>query len=143
MKASELRLGNYALSLNGIITVRGIEADYDDLYGETLINDWKESSISPIPLTEEWLLKFGVQSIPHFTVGNTKFFDIGRNRQLSISSVNTPNCMVFLQDMENNARHEGNNPIVLHNYDYDGPLYVHQIQNLFYCLTGEELTIKE
>jgi len=100
----------------------------------------KERIQEDILVTEEYLLSIGAQSIPHFTIGNTKFFDLGRNRQLSISCVGTPNCMVFLQDMENNEKHEGNNPIVLHNYDYDGPLYVHKFQSLYFGLTGKTLS---
>lgn len=163
LQAKDLRCGNlvtdaYYDTFQKVITVESIHpkginvfaSDDNKPYGMhngtlEVEHDFEaeHNSLQGIPLTSEWLERFGAQSIPHFTVGNTKFFDLGRNRQLSVSCAGTPNCMVFLQDMENNSRHEGNNPIVLHNYDYDGPLHVHTFQNLFFALTGEELTIKE
>ena len=143
MKVEELRIGNLITVEGRIITVRGIEADFNDLTEYATVNDWAINLISPIPLTEERLMKLGAQSIPHFTIGNTKFFDIGRNRQLSVSCVGTPNCMVFIQDIGNDTMHEGNDPIVLHNYDYDGPLYVHTFQNLYFALTRKELVFTD
>ena len=48
--ARELRLGNYLLNigLNEVFQVKTIDSDMEHL-----------SLVAPIPLTEEWLLKFG------------------------------------------------------------------------------------
>ena len=74
MKANELRIGNYLINElayhynEGLCQVTGI---FHDLHGfkgyaiqtgegnTTLLNDEDESYFKPIPLTEEWLVKFG------------------------------------------------------------------------------------
>lgn len=85
----------------------------------TMINSHGEDECQPIPLTEEWLTKLGFNDhsikLPHivFDVANTLTYNI-EDRTLT--------------------------------FGYYGELrieYVHQLQNLFHSLTGEELTIKE
>jgi len=142
LRTQELRIGNYVYAyriiskVDGILSNTNIRLSTDSGLSGTISPD----NIHGITLTPEWLDRFGAKSIPHFTIGNTKFFDIGRNRQLSVSCAGTPNSMVFLQDMEKSASQE---PIVIHNYDYEGVLYVHTFMNLYFALTGEELTIKK
>jgi hypothetical protein len=69
--------------------------------------------LKPIPLTEEWLLKFGFDKIDfQFIKNGIKLFPI------------------------RDLYYRGNFPIK------SDIKYVHQLQNLFFALTGEELTIK-
>jgi hypothetical protein len=107
MKASELRIGNLVYdNLGGTLKIKGISLESD------------LSHIKPIPLTEEWLLKFGFEwknfafRDGTFTVRYQKEFYV----YLSV---------------------EGVRPIQI-KLDY-----VHQLQNLYFALTGEELVVKE
>ena len=79
-----------------------------------LFHNEKYHHYKPIQLTEEWLVKFGF--IKRTPTGY--YFDMGR------MSINLP-------DFE------------YKNIRIDVKLkYVHQLQNLYFALTGEELTIK-
>ena len=79
----------------------------------------------PIPLTEEWLTRFGFELPAHSWIGD-KFHlsEYGKGSK-------HPNGGVWVVAMNNN------NAII------SEIQYVHQLQNLYFALTGEELTIKE
>lgn len=121
MKASELRIGSTYLSTKFGVPVTLELADFDELYhrcdGAEIDDSVIESLIKPIPLTEEWLVKFGFETdhICWFkdgiTIGDYKdgFFYI-------------PAGMSFAKRK---------NPIES----------VHQLQNLVFALTGEELNV--
>ena len=117
MKASELRLGNWVECLSSTQQVQGVK-----MYGDcsevdlTAIHWIDDVDIKPIPLTEEWLLKFG------FETKDKVFWDVGNFR--------------VGQDRW------GGYDYVSRRVDIDLK-YVHQLQNLYFALTGEELTIKE
>ena len=132
MEAKELRIGNYVYDVYDHVN-RQID-------GYDFINT--KQHFKPIPLTEEWLLKFGFEKIPHFTVHNGMKLSIGRNRYLSVGDVNNPNQMMFLCSNVKDSN-VVEDLVCVHNYDYDGWLNVHQLQNLYFALTGEELTIKQ
>ena len=120
MESNELRIGNLVhyhdehLKPNDEV----IKISYLDLM--IIHHKEKYHHYSPIPLTEEWLLKFG------FTKTDNKYF-IGElnelnNRQLDLILCTDKNVISY--------------------QDYLHPiLYVHQLQNLYFALTGEELTI--
>ena len=77
------------------------------------------SYTKPIPLTEDWLIKFGFKKSKHwYTIGG-----------ISISA-----------DL-NRLTHEVNGTHVEFYNQFKCPEYVHQLQNLYFALTGEELTI--
>lgn len=119
MKANELRIGNYILH-------------------EPTIDDWEEIivtlpsllqvDISPesycgIPLTEEWLLKFG--------------FDESQNDKYKYY-IEPISLFRGLGD--------DNNKFYYHRSGHSKCLevkHVHQLQNLYFALTGEELELKE
>ena len=92
--------------------------------------------VKPIPLTEEILLKCAFQALPYFTVTNSHMISLGRERWLSIGDTENANQMVWLQHIE---RRNVTDLVCVHNYDYDGRMALHQLQNLYYSLTGEEL----
>lgn len=115
MKTSELRIGNYIL-YNGVkITVSGIFGNtirYDDSkYHDS--NSMGYEPYQPIPLTKEWLLKFGFNKrYKAFAKGDFTFIEnSGMAYKLSI-----------VDNM---------------------PKYVHQLQNLYFAMTGEELTLND
>jgi hypothetical protein len=73
--------------------------------------------IEPIPLTEEWLERFGFKVFPWGWVKKSNK-DFGVRLRLTSFSYEV----------------SGNNAVLL--------VYAHQLQNLFYALTGEELELK-
>jgi hypothetical protein len=121
MKADELRIGNYVY--NG-----GIESSVAYLLPNDIIcnvadfNGSLNGEVTPIPLTEEWLLKFGFGKDDF--CGAYVRYDSNR---LSITHDVKNNT--FLADIVKYLR--------------VFTRYVHQLQNLYFALTGEELTIKE
>jgi len=122
MKVNELRIGNYVnadLYNNDLILIESICSKNEEIFNSTT-GEIPLTSIKPIPLTEEWLLKFGFD-----LKKGTKYFHKEFNRlYLDIS-----------------------NPIYKHLGNVNGNLkeveYVHQLQNLYFALTNEELTIKQ
>lgn len=129
MKSNELRVGNWVTATKGnnyegkgVIQVRSISGSG--------INQWQDmgasgeeryEDVAGIPLTEEWLLKFGVDGkdllIPNY-----------HNTILRLSN---SDYMLMIQGYEGDK------------VELKRPKYVHQLQNLYHALTGEELTIKE
>lgn len=112
MKANELRIGNILLIGDEIESVRSIELGRIEGYyinGEYGI----ALNIEPIPLTEDWLIKFG------FT---------GDDSECSYRGVSIINIDGVFE---------------LFNHDFPVSIKsVHQLQNLYFAMTGEELTIK-
>lgn len=72
-------------------------------------------------------LKLGFEELPHYTVGNSLVYDLGRDRRLSLSDVGNPNEMLFIVEGANDSTPEAIN---LHNYDYDGYLTVGKLKLL-------------
>jgi hypothetical protein len=92
----------------------------------------------PIPLTEEWLLRFGFKKETH---AGTDLFLI----PLKIVAGQTLKgfCLYFTEDewdLSFTDYYTGKEKTELFPY---GLKYVHQLQNLYFALTGEELTIKQ
>ena len=138
MKATELRIGNYVYYGHTTHIVSGIhgnkvyswwvkdgepviEYEAKDISGTQVENPYIDviSQYEPIPLTEEWLEKFG--------------FDIKDKDRLD-----------WVKGAFNLERsNEDNNKFCFEVYSHYIPLdYVHQLQNLYFALTREELTIK-
>jgi hypothetical protein len=124
MKANELRIGNYllpgdhfivtAIRENGLIDMENPEYPEDDYCTKGI------EEIEPTPLTEEWLVKFG------FTIWKAGWMNY--QGQIYIKPVDG---LVEIGDSWGDT-------IEVNNIEY-----VHQLQNLYFALTGEELTIKE
>ena len=127
IQAKELRIGNWIIDHEADSSVSiywQIEEISKDGIKFRNSSSWISNNyIIPIELTEEWLLKFG------FDKWSNKF--IGIDTQFEI-----------LQILNNGtalAYDEFNNFITISN----NIKYVHQIQNLYFSLTGKELEIKE
>ena len=119
MKANELRIGNYVTLLGKITKVSPIMIA-EEYQSGLCSSDYLED----IPLTEKWLLKFGFDLIrnnkdsgykqyENYTNGFTIMFSIEVNEQ--------PVCWVESIGLD--------------------VMFVHQLQNLYFALTGKELTI--
>ena len=121
MKANELRIGNLVSYRNNIVVVSGIVGNtiyykvdnFNDYCFDINIEGCKP--FEPIPLTKEWLLKLG------FDVNNRPEW-IDQLKKYEIICGTTS----YLKGSENSVH-----PIK----------YVHQLQNLHFDLTGEEITI--
>lgn len=109
MKANELRIGNF-YDHNGVEAVATPNTIEEVWIAE---RNW----VKPIPLTEEWLLKFG--------------FDKKFNKD-KITII--PKGRLGYE----NGRTYFNSWVILEKQ----PDFVHQLQNLYFALTGEELTFK-
>ena len=122
MKASELRIGNWVQSGNDspfqVNRVHVIDID-DDMDGENTF---------PITLSEEWLLKLGINKriIKTQLNGSEDWFDV--SRVLVNDDIDNPKWG-YLFSMN------GESLTVIK--------YVHQLQNLYFALTGAELALSE
>jgi len=135
MKANELRIGNmiYHHMPDRVKYIRKISMDGAHIANKDGGN-WAVTiieHISPIPLTEAWLLKFGFITLADKQVkiyGKSYFIeDKFENLWIIINSMN--DCCI-----ESDSILDISIPI--------GEVKtVHQLQNLYFALTGEELTL--
>lgn len=136
MEAKELRIGNCVYVDNKefhpslaekAMVICGIEKLRDDERGKIALNHINEKDniilpavsqfdqfIKPIKLTEEWLIKFG------FEVALNGLWDVTENYSMRLEMDNYVRCST--------------EPISLIEIKY-----VHQLQNLYFALTGKEL----
>jgi len=113
MRAEELRIGNYVIDEFGDCR-KILHLNKSSVEFDYGIIDMYEN-LKSVPLTEDWLLKFGFIKLEGWD--DTFFFQLNN-----------------VQILEYN----------ISGYDYDdfNIKNVHQLQNLYFALTGEELTIK-
>lgn len=120
MEANELRIGNLVKTNQGVFKVTQIsqnEIDICPFLSNEPFSIFINNAI-PIPLTEEWLLKFGFENKYGCFLLSTKRGTIQIEEDLAeISSVITH--IGFMAPCK----------------------HVHQLQNLFFALTGEELKL--
>jgi hypothetical protein len=132
MKANELRIGNLVLtdrnnSIKTIVEVRSFIVSVE--YIRTDTNCKHQSMVDyerliPIPITEAWLLKFGFEK------------DNSENNKTYLSPTVNGNRIKIYFNRFGVAKFTMN---MFHQIEIE---YVHQLQNLYFALTGEELTIK-
>jgi hypothetical protein len=140
MKANELRIGNFVFDdENKPMKVARVETqECTDFNGNDEFNviiehidkniGYYESKINPIPITEEWLIKFG------FTRGALDSWAVYFHYKTKINNYDEDICVRFYRDgyfMYCN----GNEC----NSSYKANRHVHQLQNLYFALTNEEL----
>ena len=124
MKANELRLNNYYQLKGGVLgggfcritTIKDFKEIYELIYS---------NSVEPIPLTEEWLIKFG------FKKQEDGFLYIKLKRMGTRLEINMKKKLICLI-------HNGMPMDVVH---LPYIKYVHQLQNLYFALTGVELEL--
>lgn len=109
MKASELRIGNYVYFEHDKKNLELLKFDFD--------MGWNMDYIKPIPLTEEWLIKFGYM------------FN---------------NCY-YLKDDSDIEFFKSNGKLFCEFYGnwFSNIEYVHDLQNLHFAIYKEELKIKQ
>jgi len=115
LKASELRIGNWHLGDGNPLQIDAFDI-------KDLSDDPQDDFYQPIPLTEEWLLKFGFDKLPFDRTSLEYKKDIYR----LIGSEDKWFCLAVMNFVHTKVRVQ----------------YVHQLQNLYFALTGEELEMK-
>ncbi|MCE3278008.1 MAG: hypothetical protein K0S44_199 [Bacteroidetes bacterium] len=126
IKLNELRLGNYVQPdkdhLNQFHGVGLVTLIQEEKF--TVSNHYPGKWFEPISITEEWLVKFGFKQDQDCVLGlyPIKYFD-------DLTAWRTK-CHFAVSSF-------GDDPY----YDLDVPniKFVHQLQNLYYALTGNEL----
>lgn len=136
MKANELRIGNLIMDRGDkILRIDSINKIGNEYYriemeqyiGNIQVHPLTEYNdyLKPIPLTEEWLLKFGFEKDRYnFIIESgfkfcVEYYNADSIYSFHIYTDGEWHCIV------NEIKH------------------VHTLQNLYLALTGEELTIKE
>lgn len=115
MNGEELRYGNYVYShrANGEKVIHQHFDFSDDVEG-----------YEPIPITKEWLVKFGCWNTPInenlFSCGILSLY-LEDDGDVTVSRIENVNNGCYLTTLK----------------------YVHQLQNLFFAITGEELELTE
>jgi hypothetical protein len=113
MNAKELRIGNY-LKKDGVMVT--IDA-------RSIFDIWDvDERYKPIPLTEDWLLKFGFSENYHGIYSTWGFQDFDRYFE-----INQEPCLFEYFASPKWIKLE----------------FVHQLQNLYFALEGEELKFKD
>jgi hypothetical protein len=123
IKINELRIGNLISDLSdrtGFVKSLAWNKVAVKLEFSTINTDC--DGVKPIPLTEEWLLKFGFVQQQDV---NKDF--INRTVRICLCVDDVWRCVTFIPEELMDE------PKIQH---------VHQLQNLYWCLTGEELTMK-
>ena len=107
MKVTELRIGNY-VNINDV-TLYKVDMLYDDYVN---LKYWK-----PIPLTEEWLVKFG------FEINDCDNYELAYMVEINstFTIIKEERGYFYIDSRNNEIKH------------------VHQLQNLYWCLTQKEL----
>ena len=114
MNIKELRIGNI---------IKGFTTEEVRSIGDQIVNLYRVGCYSPVELTEDWLIKFGFKKVQEDKYG---------------CHYENEECWVYLNhggfDLELITDDERFN--LLRTYKY-----VHQLQNLYFAITGKELGI--
>ena len=133
MNANELRLGNLMHYYGNDVTVMSISKESADFgYFTDSIGFTRHYDVDfpkPIPLTEEWLEKFNFSRLDNEYWFNRDY----PSYDLNLTGSFRRHYMDFDNDDSESFEIEDKNINIK---------YVHQLQNLYFALTGEELTIK-
>lgn len=135
MKANELRLGNlveYYITDNTDERKEWWEVTKIDVHDLESLSQTNDPDYRPIPLTEDWLLRAGFErNDPE---------DIESGLSLMIDRV------LKIEYLELNDGEDERAQLCLVDDEYvcgQDIYYVHQLQNLYFALTGHELTFAE
>lgn len=139
IKLEDLRIGNIINYKGNYSNYKGITPLTKHLFSYLLEVDDEWDLIDPIPLAEEWLLKFGFTK---YTWCNDCAFIKLHRKHLYLRFFNekwTCQSRHVKKDKDGYYLGENKNEILP-----VGKLkYVHQLQNLYFGLTGKELKLKQ
>lgn len=125
----ELRIGNWVCFEQ--YPDSHSQVDYQLLSGK--IGIWSDPDIySPIPLTPEWLERLGFKlSKAAQEVYGYELWELNPEVNSSMEGIGFVNSKMEIYQNEDKEYYDGENYVVLKS--------VHQLQNLFFALTSEEL----
>jgi len=147
IELSELRIGNYLLYKGNVVYVTSLTMDIDDEYEDQIgfckieersneHSGWNRSlynDLDRIPLSEEYFQKFGFEKSATSPYSDCEAFKIFKDASRLIwcaGDLFKPLSQGFVR---------------ITNYDFisnPNPIqFVHQLQNILYCLTGRQIKI--
>ena len=139
IKINELRIGNYVL-LNRIPEkVWGIDLDLMDEGNELIsvgekdvcmVKSFKENELSFIPITEEYLIKLVINIVNENNDGTFNYWNKENDCSIDVET------HLLTNKIEKAYRY-----LLYERRRIKSIIYVHQLQNIFYALTGRELTL--
>lgn len=131
IKVNELRVGNIfweSYGVYGVVTAininnKGISPDtiLGRLVKGTLSGQFGREDITPVILTEELLVQYGFEKINH--IHGYSFFTLHK------SKVNKCNIDIY------------NTKTLYMSYSVNHCQYLHQLQNLYFAITGNEIKL--
>ena len=132
MKATELRIGNWLIdkrythdSENGRFKVH-----VRDLQYLTDIKESNECDFEPIPLTEEILLKCGFKKTEEYYAADEENVDVYTIGCFDIAFIDNEYKLWISIDEDS-----------YYNFAWTEIKYLHQLQNIYFALTGQELEV--
>lgn len=134
IQAQDLRIGNYLQSIDGKIICTYVKGFFGHPVHSGIINHSGQINdfeyLEPILLTKKWLLKFGFEKLK------------GKNADsyYGNAELNFGNLVLKLNDYTALCCNGGYQYLFLNGYRIPCK-YVHQLQNLYFALTNEELTL--
>jgi len=121
MKATKLRIGNWVYDANCEMEIQiGSGSHIDNLHPKS----------KPIPLTEEWLERFGFNQFDE----SDFFIPLDSDKSLILMNVRGYWYPRIQQEAEMSHQY-------IQEVNLNYVKQVHQLQNLYFALTGEELTL--
>lgn len=140
IELKELRIGNLLEYKGELVQITSLSCDIDDEYEDQIcfvkyrestneIGGWNRSLVNDlkrITLTADWLVRFGFE-----TSGNQVW--VNRIDEYSLLIIHLDGRYELFDTIDGQSVVSRDNKIQ----------FVHKLQNLYFALTGEELTIKE
>lgn len=103
------------LRLGNLVELEGLVSRLNNTTFTSIISG-RYKDLNPVHLTEEWLLKFGFEKVREYFDYNNNGFEIQKDKNGFYIHINCGN--IYIE-------------------------YLHQLQNLYFALTGEELTLSK
>ena len=133
MKANEFRIGNLLQTSSEepeIFVIDEIDSVEETVCGSGLM-DVKLSDLLRIPLTEEWLVRFGFEGKAFFGLTAMCITFEGADLFIEFTGEEETPCVAWycLED-------DSPKPLAY-------PMFAHSLQNLVFALSGNELTLKD
>jgi hypothetical protein len=126
MKTNELRLGNLVIYRNQIVKTTGLHYDMFEC-GCPDDNNWmctgRLSGVHPIELTEELLVKIGFEGEMY------EFCLLADDANITVNLIENRIDISYFGNCEAEL-------LIKYNVKY-----LHELQNVYYCLTNEELEV--
>ena len=126
MTARELRIGNYVYDTKSEVNIINLEA-------LTYICKEPLNQVKPIPLTEEWLGRFGFELIKFVAPNQQCGIDLFYGYDYAIKKIGNKTDLII------RYKHDKFKLDSFYSTDFK---YVHTLQNLYFVLTSEELLTK-